>query len=274
MFGYITISQPDLKFKEYDIYRGYYCGLCESLKNKYGQRARLALSYDLTFLGLLLSALYEPRTTAIYEKCIFHPFKKQLKYQNECLDYAAKMTIVLSYFKCEDDWMDEKKWTSACYQKSLKKAYQAIQEEFPTKTKQIEAALMRIHTLEKQENINLDEITNCFGEVMGLVCSYREDEWQRTLYQLGYDLGRFIYLMDAYDDLEKDFEKKRVNPLAKLAEKPDFESYCHDILEMMMARVTESFEYLPIVENVAILRNILYSGVWQKYVLKQKKEAK
>ena len=80
MFGYIVIGKPELKFKEYDIYRGYYCGLCRSLKKQFSQSARLSLNYDLTFLGLMLSSLYEPKITTHLERCALHSLKKQIKY--------------------------------------------------------------------------------------------------------------------------------------------------------------------------------------------------
>ena len=274
MFGYIVIGKPELKFKEYDIYRGYYCGLCRSLKKQFSQSARLSLNYDLTFLGLMLSSLYEPETTAHLERCALHPLKKQIKYENECIDYASQMSIVLSYLKCEDDWLDEKKISRRLYGQLLKNDYNQIEGEMPDKIKQIEVALQKMQALEKEEQPNLDALVNLFGQVMGLVFSYRQDEWQSDLYAFGEALGKFIYLLDAYDDLEKDIEAKRFNPLIERSKQPEFEENCHHLLEMMIAKASEIFEYLPIVENADIIRNILYNGVWSRYLIRhqQRKE--
>lgn len=270
MFGYITIGKPELKFKEYDIYRGYYCGLCRSLKQQFAQSSRLSLNYDLTFLGLFLTCLYEPKTISHEEKCILHPLKKQLRYENACIDYAAKMSIVLSYLKCEDDWLDEKKISRRMYQKLLQKDYLAIKKEMPDKINKIEEALSQIQTLEKQPSSSLDEITKLFGQVMGLVFSYQDDIWQSDLYAFGEALGCFIYLMDAYDDIKEDIKKDRFNPLKDRFKSASFEEDCHTFLELYIAKASEIFEYLPIVENVDIISNILYNGVWTKYLLRKK----
>ncbi len=274
MFGYIVIGKPELKFKEYDIYRGYYCGLCRSLKKQFSQSARLSLNYDLTFLGLMLSSLYEPKITTHLERCALHSLKKQIKYENECIDYASQMSIVLSYLKCEDDWLDEKKISRRLYGQLLKNDYNQIKREMPDKIEQIEVALQKMQALEKEEQPNLDALVNLFGQVMGLVFSYRQDEWQSDLYTFGEALGKFIYLLDAYDDLEKDIEAKCFNPLIERSKQPEFEENCHHLLEMMIARASEIFEYLPIVENANIIRNILYNGVWSQYLIRrqQRKE--
>ena len=109
MFGYVVINKPELKFKEFDIYHSFYCGLCQTLKEKYGYKGQVSLNYDLTFVALLLNGLYEPETKQEMSHCLLHPIHKYLKSFNECIDYAAQMTIVLTYYKCEDDWLDEKR---------------------------------------------------------------------------------------------------------------------------------------------------------------------
>ena len=109
MFGYVVINKPELKFKEFDVYQSYYCGLCKTLKEKYGSRAQISLNFDLNFISILLSGLYEPETKIGESRCVMHPLSKHTTRYNECVDYAAKMTIVLTYFKCEDDWLDEQK---------------------------------------------------------------------------------------------------------------------------------------------------------------------
>ena len=121
MFGYVVINKKELKFREYDEYRGFYCGLCKSLSERYGISGQITLNYDMTFLAMLLTALYEEDIKAINERCIIHPFKKQLKYQNKYIDYAADMTIILSYFKCKDDVDDEGKISARAEKAFLEK---------------------------------------------------------------------------------------------------------------------------------------------------------
>ena len=106
MFGYITICKPELKIKDFEKYRGYYCGLCQDLKKRYGRSGQLTLSYDMTFLILLLSSLYEPDTQLSSCKCVAHPFEAHPTRQNIFTEYAADMNLLLSYYKCVDDWED------------------------------------------------------------------------------------------------------------------------------------------------------------------------
>ena len=271
MFGYVVVNKPEMNFKEFDVYHAYYCGLCKTLKNSYGLRAQAALNFDMNFLAILLSGLYEPKLEMKNARCVMHPLKKHQECYNEFVDYAAKMTIVLTYFKCEDDWLDEQKLSKQMYKKLINKAYSKVKEEYYDKVSNIEKCLHKINEYEKQDFNNLDEVSKCFGEVMGLICAYKEDEWYSELYQLGFYLGRFIYFIDAYEDIEDDLEKGTYNPLKELYQTKQFEEKCKDILELMISEATLAFERLPIIENATIIRNILYSGVWTKYEMIKKK---
>lgn len=271
MFGYVVINKPEMKFKEFDIYHSYYCGLCKTLKDKYGLRAQVSLNFDMNFLAILLSGLYEPDTKLKNERCIIHPLKKHQARYNECVDYAAKMTIVLTYFKCEDDWLDERKISRQTYKKLIKKAYNKVKKEYPDKVDEIEKCLHKINDYEKQGLNNLDEVSKYFGRVMGLICAYKNDEWYDELYELGFYLGKFIYFIDAYEDIEQDLKKGTYNPFKELYQTDQFEDKCKDILELMISEATMAFERLPIIENAAIIRNILYGGVWNKYELVRQK---
>lgn len=106
-----------------------------------------------------------------------HPLKKHQARYNECVDYAAKMTIVLTYFKCEDDWLDERKISRQTYKKLIKKAYNKVKEEYPDKVDEIEKCLHKINDYEKQNLNNLEEVSKYFGRVMGLICAYKDEEW-------------------------------------------------------------------------------------------------
>lgn len=271
MFGYVVINKPELKFKEFDVYQSYYCGLCKTLKEKYGSRAQISLNFDLNFISILLSGLYEPETKIGESRCVMHPLSKHTTRYNECVDYAAKMTIVLTYFKCEDDWLDERKISKQAYKRLLRKAYQEIKEEYPDKLAHIETCLHCINDYESQGITNLDEISKYFGEAMGEICAYKDDEWHDELYEFGFYLGKFIYFIDAYEDIEQDLKKGTYNPFKELYQTDQFEDKCKDILELMISEATMAFERLPIIENAAIIRNILYGGVWNKYELVRQK---
>lgn len=136
MFGYIYVNEQELKLKEYTIYRSFYCGLCHNLKQRYGRTAQMMLNYDLTFLALLLSGLYEPDTESFEKRCIPHPVKKHKMVENEAVDYAADMCVLVSYQKLKDDWEDEKKQTRRAAAAMLRPAYEKVAEKYPRQEKQ------------------------------------------------------------------------------------------------------------------------------------------
>ncbi len=265
MFGYIIVNKQEMKFKEFDLYQSYYCGFCQMLKERYGKRGQLTLSYDMTFVILLLTSLYEPNTKQSACKCIAHPFEKHPTRSNEFTEYAADMNLLLSYYKCLDDWQDERKVNKKLMADSLRGRCRRIAQDYPHKAEVMKDMLHKIHECEARNSTDIDEVAGYFGEIMSEIFVWREDEWASELRRMGFFLGKFIYLMDAYEDLEKDRKKENYNPFFKWATQPDFEDKAGKILTMMMAECSKSFERLPIVDNTEILRNILYSGVWCRY---------
>lgn len=265
MFGYIVINQSELKFKEFDIYHSYYCGLCQSLKERYGATGQLSLNYDMTFILMLLTALYEPETEVSECRCIAHPFEKHPLRRNVFTDYMADMNILFSHYKSEDDWEDDHKLHALLYGSLLARKFRKKPIATSVKVRRIERLMHAFYETEKCGNADIDTMAGLFGDVMGEIVACREDEWEESLRSLGYSLGKFIYLMDAYDDVERDLKKGTFNPLKERYEQPGFEEECRTILTLMMSDCCKEFEQLPILENVEILRNILYSGVWGRY---------
>ena len=276
MFGYITIHKPEMKFREFDVYQSYYCGLCKSLKERYGAFGQLTLSYDMTFLALLLTSLYEPYTNSGFQRCMAHPTQKHFYRQNEFTDYAADMNLLLSYEKCVDDWTDEKKWKQRFFAILLEKKNQNVCAKYPEKIEKIYEYMKQIHEAEQRNSCDIDEVSGIFGRLMAEIFQYRQDLWSENLKRMGFFLGKFIYLMDAYEDIEKDLKEGTYNPFKELFKRDDFDELAEEILHMMMAECSKAYERLPIVENTEILRNILYSGVWNRFdkVRQKRKEQK
>lgn len=271
MFGYIVVNKPELKIKDFDIYQSFYCGLCSSLHHTYGRIGQVSLNFDMTFLNIVLSGLYEPMEDIKKERCIMHPLHKHTRRCNETSGYAADMTVLLTYLKCDDDVNDEHKTQSYVMKQLLKRAFKMVENRYPKKVEAIISALRKNEELEQNASTDLDRLASLTGIMMGEICSYREDEWQSTLYRMGDYLGRFIYLIDAYDDLEDDKKKGEFNPFLTYEHKSDFDDWVKEILELMMAQCCDAFERLPILTYTDILRNILYSGVWAKYETVRKK---
>ncbi len=265
MFGYVTIYEPELKVKDLKKYKAYYCGLCRMLKEKYGFMGQMTLTYDMTFAVILLSSLYENAAKAERHRCKVHPIKKQMMLRNEITDYAAAMNVLLAYYHMEDDWQDDRKVTSLMTKSMIHGKVRRIIEEYPRQSRAIRSALEELSSCEKEECTDIDRTAGCFGRLMEELFVYREDIWERNLRKMGFFLGKFIYIMDAYEDLPEDLKKGRYNPLRDMYGKDDYEGRMKQILCMMIAESTAEFERLPCLLDVDILRNILYDGVWNRY---------
>ncbi len=265
MFGYITVNKSELKFREFDAYHSYYCGLCQSLLSRYGVMGQMTLSYDMTFVAMLLCSLYEPKSTVKRCGCIVHPFERHESVSNEMIDYIADMNVMLTLYKCEDDWNDDRHFPKACFGCMLRKMSCRKRKVYRKKENQIKDILDRINSLEKEECRDIDLISGLFGDIMSKVIVFRNDEWSGVLGKLGYYLGKYIYILDAYDDVERDIKRGKYNPLKDRYRRVGFDEDIRVILSMMMSECCKQFEMLPLLENVEILRNILYSGVWGKF---------
>ena len=276
MFGYVTIDKPELKVKEFYRYKSYYCGLCRTLKEEYGFRGRMTLSYDMAFLVLFLTSLYEVHTKELQSHCPLHPVKKIPMLQNEISEYGAKMNILLVYFKCEDDWKDDKSLKGIAGMHLFRKKAKELCREYKRQAQVIQKQLKVLASYEEKQEENLDLVAGAFGALMAELFVYKEDMWEKELRNFGFYLGKFIYIMDAYDDLEDDLKTGSYNPLKAVKHncknEEDYENTIYQILVMMMAEATGAFEKLPVLWDSEILRNILYSGVWAKYNKKQKEK--
>lgn len=259
MFGYVVINQSEMTFRNFEIYRSYYCGLCRVLKDNYGARGQMTLNYDMTFLTIFLDGLYETECVDGECRCIAHPVEKHKTRTNEFTTYSADMNIFLTYYKCLDDWNDDKNKKKRRMAKKLKDKAKAVREKYPEKCKIITDELDKLSKYEKNGEQDIDVTSGCFGRIMAELFLYKHDEWQTYLENTGFYLGKYLYILDAFCDYEEDSKKGRFNPLNKYGN--DREKI-GSLLNMMMAECTRSYEMLPIVEYNEILQNILYSGVW------------
>lgn len=266
MFGYVKINKMDLTFREYEHYRGYYCGLCKSLKDNHGEISRLSLNYDITFLVLVLTSVYKPKSNVIEEGCIANPFKKKKKIINEITEYAANMNVLLTYYKLEDNLKDDNrlkdKLAYNIYKGSLKKAY----EKYPQKSEFIKNQLNILYNLEQEKNLNIDLVSNTFGNLMGEIFSYKNDQYEKELRRIGFNIGKYIYLLDAYEDLDKDYEKGRYNPFIEYIDrKEELKIKVDKLISMSLGMVGRSIDNLNLRFNTGIIENIIYSGVYLRY---------
>ena len=268
MFGYVMANIPELTKDQRRRYTAVYCGLCRRIREQCANRARLGLSYDMAFLSLLLMSLYEPEETGGSHACVLHPGRSWV--DNEFIRYGADMNVALGYYNCMDDYADEGKKTAKKMADIFAAALPRIKAEYPRQCKAMEECLDRLHQLEQENCPNPDEPAACFGELMGELLVYREDQWANSLRQMGMALGRYIYLADAAVDYRRDRRKKQYNPFLAMGTGENWEEW-ERYLVLAMGRCTDYFERLPLVEDKKLLDNILYSGVWLEYRRRGKK---
>lgn len=265
MFGYVTVNKEELKVKDVKKYRAFYCGVCHELGKRHGTLSRITLTYDCTFIALLLTALYEEQVNENTSRCVVHPLKKHLYYHNRYIEYAADMNLLLCYYNLMDDWNDERKVISFSTAKMLKKEFQKICEKYPRQDRAVKNYMEQLTACERDKVKDIDYAAGLTGTLFAEIMIYEEDAWAGILRNIGFYLGKFIYLMDAYDDMEKDQKSGNYNPWLLMGDSEAIESFSEMILTMMLSECAKQFEKLPILEYVDILRNVLYSGIWTKY---------
>jgi len=277
MQGYVIAEKSELKMYEYDIYSAYYCGICKSIGRRYGQIPRLTLNYDAVFLAMLLSAIIEERTLMQKEHCLVHPIKKKYIMRNsDAIDYAADAMLLLAYYKLKDDYSDEKNLFAAFGQIVAKPLLHKLFRSETERCQKIETYLSQLTDLEKQNCGSLDQVAEPFAKITETLFSENhliaKGSDRLILKQIGYHLGKWIYLIDAFDDLEKDETKNVYNPLfSRFSYKkeeeslPEFKIRIEKQVEFnllqYLSEISKALALLELKQNKGILENIIYLGL-------------
>lgn len=265
MLGVMTVRKDEMKFREFDRYRGFYCGLCRAIGKRCGGACRMALSFEMTFEAMLLSALYESETAQDMRRCALHPVQKRLMLANEAIDYCADLSALISYYDLRDGWEDERRADKLLSSELLARAARRAGQALPRQRDAVRAYVSALHEVERTNDPNLDTAANLTGELLAELMVMKKDVYERDLREMGFYLGKFIYLCDCYEDVERDAKKGNYNPLLARSGSPDFAQDSERMLSDMMARATLAFERLPILQDAEIMRNILYSGIWLRF---------
>jgi hypothetical protein len=274
MFGFVVANTEALTDAQLERYKGAYCGLCRTLQKRHGDLSRMTLNYDMTFLVLLLGSMYEPEEQSGAGRCMAHPLHRRSWWTSRFTDYAADMNVALAWHNCMDDWNDEKKLLSLTEAKLLRAQYEKVYRAWPAQCDAIELCMETLRAVEISPEPAPDAAANAFGKLMGELFSVEADSvWNPRFHAFGEALGRFVYMMDACVDLETDRKKGNYNPLLAMYPAGDVaEDEKLELLKMLIAECSAEFERLPLLQDVEILRSVLYSGVWTQYAMKLKKE--
>ncbi len=265
MFGYIQVDKDELKVRDYNLFKSYYCGVCQTLKKEFGFPARYFLSYDVTFLAVLLSALQEEMPKVCPQRCLANPMiRRPVAQKNPVLSYAAAVNVLLVWFKLKDDWADNHSLKSLLIMPGMLTKKNKSRKAYPALYEKIGNALSELSQSEKQGCDQPDQVAASFGKLMEDIFDttlIKPKEQRRILAHMGFLLGRIIYLLDAWADREDDRKKKAYNPFL-LSQIPEEDVRLS--MDYTLSELANSFALLDIKHNKEILENIIYLGLKRK----------
>ena len=250
MLGYVKIDKGELKVREYEVYTGYYCGVCKSIGRRYGQLPRMVLSYDAAFLAILLASLSDESDTPVQEHCIAHPvIKKKTVIRNRAIDYAGDVMLILAWYKLADDATDEGKAYAKPVMLMMKRIFRRLNSLYPELCSSVKCHLSALSALEREKCASIDMAAEAFSKIMedifteGLQAVYGSEppqheppgdrgdpcisgmqdepcgfaspgnDTRELLARAGYHLGKWVYTIDALHDIEENIESGAYNPL-------------------------------------------------------------
>ena len=271
MFGYITICKESLSEEGVDTFRAYYCGLCRATGRRCSQAARMGLSYDITFLALILSSLYENGEIGTY-RCAVKAFKQCPCMGNDpAVDYAADMGVLLAYLKLMDDWRDDRSIKSLFKSVFMHRAAKKAMKRHPHVSGEIQRLLMSLAEKEKELCAEIDETADCFAKILEILFTpdfITDESPRRALAWLGYNIGRWIYIIDAYADIESDMKKKSYNTFVCANEgltAEEIKAKARQTLDLSLTFTLENaasaYNLLDIKRNHEVAENILFKAL-------------
>lgn len=254
MFGYINIVKDELKIKDYNTFRAFYCGLCKTQGMLFGNLSRISLSYDFTFLAILLSSLKTDGYECVHGRCLLHPMHKKIIVKREStLEYCAYMSMALTYYKIKDDINDKTFSKKVAAYPVFAPHMKKISEKYAGKLAVIKDNLARLAEYEKSNIRNVDLTSDTFGKIMEEIFDFDETN-SVVLRILGYNIGKWLYTIDAADDFDDDIKHGRFNPFSAKDDLANAEpSVWYNLSE-----AAKAYELLSIVRNKELLDNVIY----------------
>ncbi len=274
MFGYINVQKNTLKKGQYGLWHTFLCGLCMSLKEMYGNKARLTANFDVNFLNVLLHSVTDTQAQIKMDFCATSPLKKRSIMQRDFItDKIATANILLLRLNAEDDVKDELSLAKRIAVWALKKPYLSAKTAAIELDAKIRSLYQQLLTAEKQNDGNIDKVCHYSAQILVEVALYVLDgKLNSELISLCYNVGKWIYLIDALDDLKRDFKKHNYNPLiAWLDNFTDAKSFVtknREALEFLffatLNKIAENFNNLNLNAYSCVLKNIIYLNMRQK----------
>lgn len=266
LFGNVNIHKEELKIKDYNLFRAYYCGLCKALGKRYNQITRLGLRYDMTFLALVADGVSMCDRKFMNEGCIKHIGKHCICMDNPAIDYSADISIILIYHKLCDDISDNRSIKAFFARIPFYRAYRKACKRYPEVASYVSERLNELSKLESSRCSSIDAAADPFS----LLTKYIFGFYDKSLECLGYNIGRFIYITDAYADIAKDIKTGSYNPYIEAYDKnylksEEFVCQVKGSLNMTLSAIATEYANLNIGRNKAVLDNIIYMGLRETF---------
>ena len=281
MYGYIRPLKSELKVREYESFKSVYCGLCHTLRERYGLAARFVVNFDFTYMAMLLSSADKPCLR--YRRCVASPFRRRCCHcQDTALEAASDYSVILAWYKLQDSLHDDGLWKrlrSRLCLLFLRRAYRRAARQARAFDECVRSNLDRLSALERGGTDSLDAAADCFASILRSVAGTEEEAPRtRILSQIFYHTGRIVYILDAADDLPEDLRSGNYNPLVPRfhltsGQLPDSVKQELDAtLCLSENALRASFALLPESPWTSILKNIIGEGIpWVKALVLQGK---
>ena len=274
MFGYVLPDKPNMFMKDYAQYRAFYCGLCKSIGKKCSQVMRFTTNYDITFLNVLYHAVFDKDVTIKKEGCILNPFvKKPIVKDDELTKDIIDVNNILGHYKCVDDIIDNHSTSKWMFDKILlKRHYKRSKVNFKKIDSIVSKGYDHLRELEQDNCSSIDRVADPFANIMkGITKELFREKYTEDLGEMMYALGKWVYLVDAIDDIDNDYKEKKFNLFLvdyDYIDKKTFLMEKHDVLEFALKNceqvIQNSFDKIKITRYEGVLTNILWYGIKAK----------
>lgn len=270
MFGYIRPVKSELRVKEADRFQQVYCGLCHAIRARYGRFYTLFLSYDMTFFALIAGSAQTETAAPCKKRCDAHPLvKHSCAVTDDALALAADVSVLLTYHKFRDSLADEKgakRLLAGLLCRIGRRGYQKARARLPEADDEIIAALGDLQVLEKEKCDSMDRAADASARMTAAVVPRTGDTRERVLRQMFYQIGRWVYLLDATQDVAEDLEQNHYNPVVlryglRTPDLSEIKEPLERTLERSLADVCMSFDLLEVERDADLIRNIIFLGM-------------
>ena len=274
MFGYVLPDKPNMFMKDYAQYRAFYCGLCKSIGKKCNQVMRFTTNYDITFLNVLYHSIFDVDVEIKEEGCILGPLKKKpIVKDDEYTQVIVDVNNILGHYKCVDDIKDNKSASKWMFDKMiLKKHYKKAKVNLQNIDSLVDSGYAKLRELEAQGCKSVDMVSDPFANIMkGIAKELFNKKYNEAIGDMMYALGKWVYIIDAIDDIDEDYKDKKFNLFLfdyDYIDKKTFLIEKHDELNFILMScykdIVDNFNKLKVNKYEGVLTNILWYGIKAK----------